>query len=75
MRAVLLRLCGGDAERVAAVRVRFTGVVFPGETLETSMWQLSPTRVAFAARTLERNAPALAAGVLELHAPPAAARL
>ena len=42
--------------------------VFPGETLETSMWRAGPGRVEFSARTTERGAPALAGGVLELHA-------
>ncbi len=67
---MLLRLCDGDAARVTCVRVRFSGVVFPGDTLETSMWRDGPLRVAFQARTLERGKPALSAGVLEL-APPA----
>jgi hypothetical protein len=109
VRALLLRVCDGDAERVAAVRVRFSGVVrgggaaagrgarpcaccaltllcpclfarphptpfrvrtslqvFPGETLETSMWVTSPTRIEFTARTTDRGAPALAAGTVEL---------
>jgi hypothetical protein len=115
VRALLLRVCDGDAERVAAVRVRFSGVVrggsaqpapwgarrapgadaamramcacsrapppalllqvFPGETLETSMWVASPTRIEFTARTTDRGAPALAAGVVELRDCAAAARL
>ena len=66
VRAALLRLCAGEAERVAAVRVRFVGVLFPGETLETSLWRLDGGRVAFAARTPDRDAPVLAGGVLEL---------
>ena len=70
VRAVLLRLCDGDAARVTRVRVRFSGVVFPGDTLETSLWRDGPLRVAFQARTLERGKPALSGGVLEL-APPA----
>ena len=70
MRAALLRLCEDDAARVALVRVRFSGVVFPGDTLETSMWRDGPTRIAFQARTLERGGkPALSGGVLELAQP------
>ena len=49
--------------------------VFPGETLETSMWVASPTRIEFTARTTDRGAPALAAGVVELRECAAAARL
>jgi acyl dehydratase len=35
----------GDASRVAAVGVRFAGVVFPGETLRTSVWREGHRRV------------------------------
>lgn len=70
VRAALLRLCDGDAARVARVRVRFSGVFFPGETLETSLWRDGPLRIAFQARALERGTPVLSAGLLEL-APPA----
>ena len=73
VRAALLRLCDGDAARVAAVRCRFAGVVFPGETLETSLWRDGAHRIAFTARTVDRAAPALAAGAIELL--PAAPRL
>ena len=69
VRAALLRLCEGDAARVTRVRVRFSGVVFPGDTLETAMWRDGPTRIAFQARTLERGKPVLSGGELELATP------
>ena len=69
VRAALLRLCEGDAARVTRVRVRFSGVVFPGDTLETAMWRVGPTLIAFQARTLERSKPVLTGGELELVQP------
>jgi acyl dehydratase len=35
---LLDRLAGGDPERLRAMRVRFTGMVFPGDDLTTSVW-------------------------------------
>ena len=35
---LLDRLGGGDPERLRALRVRFTGMVFPGDDLTTSVW-------------------------------------
>lgn len=67
-RAVLMRLCDGQAERVCGVRCRFAGVVFPGDALSTSMWRVSPTRIAFEARVGDRTA--LTGGVVELNAGP-----
>jgi len=43
-RAVLNGLCGGDPARFKSLAVRFTGVVFPGETLITSGWKMEPGR-------------------------------
>ncbi len=40
-RAVLARLCDGDPARLARFFARFTGVVFPGDTLTTSGWKLA----------------------------------
>jgi multifunctional beta-oxidation protein len=39
--------------------VRFTGVVFPGETIVTSMWR-EPDRIVLTATTRERGEPVLA---------------
>jgi acyl dehydratase len=41
-RAVLHSLCGGDPEKFKSFSVRFTGVVFPGETLVTEGWEIGP---------------------------------
>jgi acyl dehydratase len=43
-RAVLRHACGGDPARLASFAARFSGVVFPGDTLTTSGWQLDSGR-------------------------------
>lgn len=39
LKAVIETALGGEAERVGEYRARFTGHVFPGETLATSIWE------------------------------------
>jgi acyl dehydratase len=41
-RAILHSLCQGEPERFKSFSVRFTGVVFPGETLVTEGWETAP---------------------------------
>ncbi|MFQ5513787.1 MAG: MaoC/PaaZ C-terminal domain-containing protein [Myxococcota bacterium] len=43
-----------DPARLAAYRVRFAGVVFPGETIVTSMWR-EDDRILLQAKTRERG--------------------
>jgi acyl dehydratase len=43
-RALVRHACGGDAARLAALSARFSGVVFPGDTLTTSGWRLGEGR-------------------------------
>ncbi len=38
-KAVVDKALGGDVTKVARYQVRFAGVVFPGETIVTSMWR------------------------------------
>jgi 3-hydroxyacyl-CoA dehydrogenase/3a,7a,12a-trihydroxy-5b-cholest-24-enoyl-CoA hydratase len=64
VRAVLLQLCDGDAERVVGIRARFAAPVFTGAVLETAMWRESPEVVLFQASA--DGAPALLGGRLEL---------
>lgn len=45
---------GGDVTRVARYQARFAGVVFPGETIETSLWSQGD-RILIAARAKERD--------------------
>ncbi len=57
-KAVVDSLLGGDVSAVARYQVRFTGVVFPGETVVTSMWR-DGDRVIISATTRERGQPVL----------------
>jgi acyl dehydratase len=54
-RAVLHRFCGSDPAKLRDLEVRFSGVVYPGETIVTEMWQEGPTRVVVQAKTRERG--------------------
>ena len=54
-RAVLHACCDGDPARLKDFEVRFSGVVFPGETIVTDIWQESSNRVIIQARTAERG--------------------
>ena len=54
-RAILHRFCGSDPAKLKDFEVRFSGVVYPGETIVTEMWRESPTRVIVQAKTKERG--------------------
>ena len=57
-KAVTDRALGGETSRVARYQVRFAGVVFPGETLVTSLWR-EGDRILIEAKTRERGSPVL----------------
>jgi acyl dehydratase len=60
-RAVLKAFAGNDPSRVKSFEVRFSGVVFPGETITADMWQIEPGKIVLTART-ERGEVLSAAG-------------
>ncbi|MFG3287040.1 MaoC/PaaZ C-terminal domain-containing protein [Streptomyces sp. NPDC048111] len=65
LKAVVDTLLGGDVTRVRSYTTRFTGVVFPGETLRIRMWS-GPGRVQVAVTAVERDdAPVLSDTVVE----------
>jgi multifunctional beta-oxidation protein len=47
--------------------VRFSGVVFPGETITTDMWQVGPGQIIVSAKT-ERGEAVLSSAAAEVAA-------
>ncbi|MEU9101252.1 MaoC/PaaZ C-terminal domain-containing protein [Streptomyces sp. NPDC048361] len=65
LKAVVDALLDGDVTRVRSYATRFTGVVFPGETLRIRMWS-EPGRVQVSVTAVERDdAPVLSDTVVE----------
>ena len=57
-RAVLKTFCDNDPARFRSFEARFSGVVFPGDTIITQMWKESATRILVQAKT-QRGDPVL----------------
>ena len=66
-RAVLQAYCGNDPARLKSFEVRFSGVVFPGETITTDMWQVAPGQIIVTAKT-ERGEAVLSSAAAEVAA-------
>ncbi|MFD3562146.1 MaoC/PaaZ C-terminal domain-containing protein [Streptomyces sp. NPDC058686] len=65
LKAVVDTLLDGDVSRVRSYATRFTGVVFPGETLRIRMWR-SGGRIQVTVTAVERDeAPVLADTIVE----------
>ncbi|MEU1051784.1 MaoC/PaaZ C-terminal domain-containing protein [Streptomyces sp. NPDC005876] len=60
LKAVADTLLDGDTSRVRGYGTRFTGVVYPGETLRVRMWREGGGTVRVTAEAVEREAPVLA---------------
>lgn len=63
-KSVVSKFCDNDSSRVSAVQARFTSHVFPGETIEFSLWK-EGDRVIVSGSTLERKIECIL-GVVEL---------
>jgi acyl dehydratase len=50
-RAVLAEYCDNDPARMAGLEVRFSGVVFPGDTIVTEMWDEGNGRILLQSKT------------------------
>ena len=55
-------------EAVSAYRARFSGVVYPGETIVTSLWR-EDGLIRLTAETAERGSPVLSNSVIEIGNP------
>jgi acyl dehydratase len=64
-KAAVDALLDGAVERVARYRARFAGVVFPGETIVTSLWR-EDGRIVIAAATKERGTPVISHSAITL---------
>ena len=64
-KAVVDNVLEGDVTKVARYQVRFAGVVFPGETIVTSVWR-EGGRLLVAAKAKERDTPVLSNAAIEL---------
>ena len=63
--ALLKTLCAYDPSRLERMDVRFSAVVFPGETIRTEIWRTGSGKAAFRCRVLERDALVLNNGYAE----------
>jgi acyl dehydratase len=57
-KSVVDELLDGAVERVAGYTARFAGVVYPGETIVTSMWK-EGDKILISAKTKERDTPVI----------------
>jgi acyl dehydratase len=64
-KAVVDAALDGAVDRVAGYEARFTGVVYPGETIVTSMWR-EDGRIVLQAKTAERGSPVLGNAAITL---------
>ena len=64
-RAVVDGALDGDTSRVARYQARFAGVVFPGETIVTSIWRENG-RLLVSAATKERESPVITNSAVEI---------
>jgi len=52
-RAVLAEYCDNDPDRLAGLTVRFSGVVYPGDTITTEMWDEGNGKIIVQSKTQE----------------------
>lgn len=70
LKAVVDTLLGGDVSRVRSYSTRFTGIVFPGETLRIRMWRPQGTegRIQVSVTAVERDDASVLADTIVEHA-------
>ncbi|KAK9916735.1 hypothetical protein WJX75_006386 [Coccomyxa subellipsoidea] len=62
---VLQSFAGGNPAALKSIKGRFAKHVFPGETLRTEMWVVSPTKVVFQTRVVDRDTLAITNAAVE----------
>ena len=65
-RALLKTFGANDPQLFKSIKARFSSHIFPGETIETEMWQESATNILFRSRVIERDEVVLSNGVFTL---------
>jgi len=65
-RAVLTNFCANEPSRFKSIKARFSKSVYPGETIVTEMWKVSPSLVVFQCKVKERNVVVLTNGAVEV---------
>ena len=66
-KAAVDAMLDGDVAQVARYQARFAGVLFPGETIETSLWR-EGKQILINAKCVERNAPVISNAAITLRA-------
>jgi (3R)-3-hydroxyacyl-CoA dehydrogenase / 3a,7a,12a-trihydroxy-5b-cholest-24-enoyl-CoA hydratase / enoyl-CoA hydratase 2 len=66
VRQIVGRLCDNAPQRVKGVRARFSGSVYPGETLVTEMWK-ADHRILFQSKVRERDLVVVSSATVHLH--------
>ncbi|GIW43391.1 MAG: 3-alpha,7-alpha,12-alpha-trihydroxy-5-beta-cholest-24-enoyl-CoA hydratase [Candidatus Binatia bacterium] len=64
-KAVVDTVLDGAVDKVASYGARFSGVVYPGETIVTSMWK-EDGKIVIAAKTKERDTPVISNSAIQL---------
>lgn len=62
---VLTRFCASDPARMRRFTARFSGPLYPGETLQVGYWR-DGNQILFNARAIERDKPVLDGGLAEI---------
>jgi acyl dehydratase len=65
-RVLLTELCGHDPLRLKSIGARFSGVIYPGETLRFEIWKKPDNRASFRCKALQRDMLVLTNGVAEV---------
>lgn len=65
-KGVVDEVLAGDTTRVTRFQARFAGVVFPGETILTKVWQ-DGCNISIEATTKERNTPVISNSAITTH--------